>query len=432
MSSIRKLKNGRYQADYSSKRRGVARTKHTADTRKEAEAWLEAVKRDATARLLGHQRRRLFGEALAKYLREESPKKLTHVEDLSNAAALRWPVWDAETRRFVRLEDAALEETPAVLAKWTTDLREVERRRYLGNQLYQLRRKLDGRHAWFLQPSPNEGDRPEPRREVTDAAMLARLNKKPGRGPFSTGTLRVRQLLVSVVLSCAWRHWSTPGDVWLDRDITGKIRLEAAAASNDQFADYETLLALIIAAPIGFDAAILGAAMIGWRRANILGGHKKHRPIPPLNWDHVVFPVYSEDPITGARVEVQPGYYWVDRPDTKTKKPLAQPMSQLIEQLFQLQWDARNGPHVFHHADGSPFSEFKSIWATTKRLAGVAPTFRWHNLRHTFASLLIQAGADPAHVQQLGGWSDRRSMDIYTHLQLKHLSATTNISRRPQ
>ena len=106
-------------------------------------------------------------------------------------------------------------------------------------------------------------------------------------------------------------------------------------------------------------------------------------------------------------------------------------MSKLLEQLFQLQWDARNGPHVFHHGDGSPFAEFKSIWATTKRLAGVAPGFRWHNLRHTFATLLLQAGADRDHVQQLGGWSDRRSMDIYTHLQLKHLSATTNISRRP-
>ncbi len=429
--SIRKLKNGRWQADHKDKFRNIPRTRKTFDTKKEGEDWLAAVRRDGTDRLLGHKRRRLFGEALAKYLREESPKKLTHVEDLSNAAALRWPFWDSETRRWLRLEESALDDVPADLAKWTVDLRAVRDRRYLGNRLYQLRDRADGRPTWFEQPSPNTGDRPAPRNEVTDPALRARLDAKPGRGPFATATLRVRQLLVSSVLRCAWRHWSKESDKWLDHDIAGKIQLDAAALERDEWADYDTLLALIIAAPIGFDDAILGAGMIGWRRANILGGHKKHRPTPPLGWDHVMFPVYKEE-ATGQRTEIQPGYFWVDRPDTKKKKPLAQPMSDLLLQLFTLRWECRNGPHVFHRGNGEPFVNFKRMWATTKKRAGVNPAFKWHSLRHTFASLLIQAGADRRHVQELGGWQDPRSMDRYVHLHLKHLRDTTNISRRGQ
>jgi len=430
MSNPRKLPNGRWQADIKDKFRNIPRTRKTFDTKRDAEEWQDAVKRDATGRLLGHKRRRLFGEALAKYLREESPKKLTHVEDLSNAAALRWPFWDLETHRWLRLEESALDDVPADLAKWTVDLRAVRDRRYLGNRLYQLRDRPDGRPTWFEQPSSNTGDRPEPRREVTDPALRARLDAKPGRGPFATATLRIRQLLVSGVLRCAWRHWSNESDKWLDQDIASKIKLDAAALDRDEWADYDTLLALIIAAPVGFDAAILGAGMIGWRRANILGGHKKHRPLPPLNWDHVMFPVYKEDPVTGQRTEIQPGYYWVDRPHTKKKKPQAQPMSDLILQLFTLQWEQRVGPHVFHRGDGTPFTNFKRMWDTTKKRAGVDQRFRWHSLRHTFASLLIQAGADKRHVQELGGWQDPRSMDRYVHLHLKHLRDTTNISRR--
>lgn len=429
---VRKLKSGRWQADYKNKFRRVPRTRRSFDTKKEAEDWLAALQRDATDRLLGHRRRRLFGEALARYLREESPKKLTHVEDLSNAATLRWPFWDPESRRWLRLEESPLDDVPANLGKWSADLRAVRDRRYLGNRLYQRRPRPDGRPAWFEQPSAAGAERPAHRVEVTDAVLLAKLDAKPGRGPFSTTTLRTRQLLVSAVLRCAWRHWSTDADRWLDQDIAGKIQLEPAALGRDEWADYDALLALIIAAPVGFDAAILAAAMIGWRRANLLGGHKAHRPVPPLGWDHVVFPVYQEDPVTGERTEIQHGYFWVDRPHTKKKKPLAQPMSDLLVQLFALQWERRNGPHVFHRGDGTPFANFKRMWATTKRRAGVAPTFCWHSLRHTFASLLIQAGADERHVQELGGWGDRRSMERYTHLRLTHLRDTANLSRRGQ
>lgn len=201
MSSIRKLKNGRYQANYENKFRCIQRTKRTFDTRKEANDWLAAVHQEASARLLGHQKRRVFGEALAKYLREESPKKhKTHDERIEHARMLRWPIWDPETRRWVRIEEAALDETPQVLSKWVADLKLIVRRGYIqptieenGRRYHRQffkRPKGDGTLAWFEQRNPVENERPEPRREVTDPALIAALDRAPGRGPFDSGTLR--------------------------------------------------------------------------------------------------------------------------------------------------------------------------------------------------------------------------------------------------
>lgn len=422
MSSIRKLKKGRYQADYQDQFRGIARTKRTFATRKEAEDWLDAVRRDASARLLGHKRRHLFGQALARYLREESPKKKTHYEDLLNAKTLRWPIWCEESRRWLRLEETPLEEVPGALMKWTTDLQAVIRRGYVGGRLYHRRHKAAGA-AWYHQPDPNEGERPEPRAEVTDPELIRALDRAPGRGPFNNATLRLRQLLVSRVLFVAWKHWSTPGDVWLDQNIAKKIMLADKGKPRQKFLTYDQLLTLLIVAPIHFDDAILAAAWIGWRRSNIVGRAKRgeRKVVNGLDWTNVVFPV-----IEGAH-RIQFGHLWKSRDETKNDEPLAQPMSERVEQLLRLRWDLRRGIVVFHRGDGRPFLEFRKMWATAKRRAGIDPGFRWHDLRHTFASELIQANVNDRHLQELMGHADiSTTHKIYTHLRIEHLRDAVN------
>lgn len=431
MSTVRRVKSGKYQVDIQDKFRGVPRTKRTFPTRKEAEDWRDAVRRDATSRLLGHKRRRLFGEALARYLREESPKKRTHHEDLLNAKVLRWPVWDHESRRWLRLEETPLDDVPQVMSRLVADHKGVLRRAYIGHRIYHLRQKGDGSRAWYHQPDPARADRPEPRAEITDAALAQRLDGAPGRGPFNSGTLRIRQLLVTRVLRLAWEFWSTPSDKWLDQDIAGKISLEAKAPESQRFLAYDQLLALVIAAPIGFDEAILGAAWIGWRRANILGraARGSRAATPGLEWANVVFPI-----VKGTAI-VQAGYLWMDRAETKNGKPLAQPLSDRVLQLLQLRWEQRVGRLVFHRGDGRGWTEFKNIWRTTKKRAGIDPRFRFHDLRHTYASEMIRNNVSIRHVQELLGHADISTTQMYAHLQLDHLqdavNAPTNQQRKP-
>ncbi|OFZ67423.1 MAG: hypothetical protein A2V79_05905 [Betaproteobacteria bacterium RBG_16_56_24] len=48
--------------------------------------------------------------------------------------------------------------------------------------------------------------------------------------------------------------------------------------------------------------------------------------------------------------------------------------------------------------------------------------FRWHDLRHTWASWHIQEGT-PQHVlQELGGWSTPEMVQKYAHLSADHLA----------
>ena len=73
---------------------------------------------------------------------------------------------------------------------------------------------------------------------------------------------------------------------------------------------------------------------------------------------------------------------------------------------------------VFAHPDGSPLDPSTVSHAFNKvmRKAGL-PHIRLHDLRHTHASLLLQAGVHPKIVQErLGHSSIRVTLDTYSHV----------------
>lgn len=76
---------------------------------------------------------------------------------------------------------------------------------------------------------------------------------------------------------------------------------------------------------------------------------------------------------------------------------------------------------VFPGRAGRKFNTLKTSWSALLNSAGIAQ-FRWHDLRHTFASKLVQAGVDLNAVRELLGHSDIKMTLRYAHLTPAHLA----------
>lgn len=70
---------------------------------------------------------------------------------------------------------------------------------------------------------------------------------------------------------------------------------------------------------------------------------------------------------------------------------------------------------------GKPIAEISSkTWKATLRRAGIED-FRWHDLRHTWASRMAQAGVPTQALQKLGGWQSMAMVNKYAHHDVESL-----------
>jgi integrase len=114
-------------------------------------------------------------------------------------------------------------------------------------------------------------------------------------------------------------------------------------------------------------------------------------------------------------------------PKTKSGKvrhvPLSRGALELLNKLQnQTKLDHMGKRAIFANPEtGKPFISFFYSWNSARVRAGM-PEFRIHDLRHSFASYLVNAGRSLYEVQELLGHADIKTTSRYAHLSRERLA----------
>lgn len=129
-----------------------------------------------------------------------------------------------------------------------------------------------------------------------------------------------------------------------------------------------------------------------------------------------------ESNVTGLRwdqLDMQRRCAWINADQAKGKKSIAVPLNSDALEIIKAQL-GKHLTHVFTYEDHPVTRANNHAWRKALKRAGIE-NFRWHDLRHTWASRHIQNGT-PLHIlKELGGWSNLSMVLRYAHLSSKHL-----------
>jgi integrase len=218
--------------------------------------------------------------------------------------------------------------------------------------------------------------------EVIDAIKAEKL-KVAGKP-----TVNRYLALVRAVLLRARDEWE-----WIDK--VPKVKLFKEGAGRERSITAEQVVALLAELPVHQRDVVIFALATGLRQSNVVG----------LEWSHV---------------NLKSGHAWVGADQSKNGKPIAVPLNATALEVLRRQL-GKHRERVFTYA-GKPLG-----WANTKawrdalKRAGIE-NFRWHDLRHTWASWHRQAGTPTHELQRLGGWRSSVMVERYAHLAPDHLA----------
>ena len=121
-----------------------------------------------------------------------------------------------------------------------------------------------------------------------------------------------------------------------------------------------------------------------------------------------------------SRVDFGRRVAWLDAGTTKSGDSRGIPLNN--DAVLALR--AVQGVHVrwcFTYR-GKPMRAVGSAWERSRRRAGIED-FRFHDLRHTWASWHVMTGTSLQELMELGGWKSYEMVLRYAHLAPEHLTA---------
>lgn len=124
--------------------------------------------------------------------------------------------------------------------------------------------------------------------------------------------------------------------------------------------------------------------------------------------------------LTWSQVDIDRKCAWIHPDQAKAKKAIPVPLSQTAIEIIKEQ-AGKHKEFIFTYEGNKILNVSTRAWRNALNRAGIED-FRWHDLRHTWASWMVQRGC-PLHVlQELGGWSNYEMVQRYAHLNSDHLA----------
>jgi integrase len=215
------------------------------------------------------------------------------------------------------------------------------------------------------------------------------LTRKTPRGNLTKpATMNRRLAFLRSVLYTAHKEW-----MWLEQ--CPKIKLLTGEAERRRFLQPEEVIRLVEALPEPYGDMALFAVSTGLRQGNVIA----------LRWEWV---------------NMQKRCATFPHEVMKNGLPFSCALNETAITVLR-RYLGKDTERVFVKPDGQPVSSIPSkTWAQALKKAGLKDV-RWHDLRHTWASLLRQSGVELSELQELGGWESATMVQRYAHLNVEHL-----------
>jgi integrase len=229
-------------------------------------------------------------------------------------------------------------------------------------------------------------------------ALQPYIRDRKEKDGVSNATVNRALEVVRRILNVAHQDWR-----WL-RGVP-KIRMLKEPRRRVRFLRREEADRLIAALPAHMKPIVQFALATGCRAGEIHG----------LEW---------------SRVDLARKVAWLDHGTTKSGEGRGIPLnSDAVAAL-----EATRGQHrrwCFTFA-GERIHQSSTAWDKAKRRAGIED-FRFHDLRHTWASWHVQSGTSLQELMELGGWRSYEMVLRYAHLAPEKLSSVASrIERQPE
>jgi integrase len=210
---------------------------------------------------------------------------------------------------------------------------------------------------------------------------------KVSRPPVSAN----RELSVlKTVFNIAIREWQ-----WVRENPVNKVGFWKEPPGRVRYLTDEEFGQLLGACPDYLKPIVVVARHTGLRKENILS----------LTW---------------SQVDLFRKLIIIDH--TKNNERLSIPLNETLMRLFRQLSKVRyiNSSYVFCKSDGSRYHNSLNGFKKAVDKAGLSD-FRFHDLRHCFASALVQKGVGLYQVQRLLGHKSNAMSQRYAHLSTEHL-----------